>query len=167
MIFIEALVASLKLPTKKAMFKLNRIGMDVVVIYLFILLFITSIPALIDQLAVTEDLIGRLPVILKFIYFFMFYYLPLTVAVFIFISIVAYIGVLLSKMMKRKLRYQILWKLIGFTATLPFLIYMIVAFFYPISDRYLFFIIIYSIVMLVIMISKFPKRKGSRRRTKQ
>lgn len=166
MIFIEALVASLKLPTKKAMFKLNRIGMDVVVIYLFILLFLASIPALIDRLGVTEGLTGRLPVILKFIYFFMFYYLPLTVAVFIFISLLAYIGVLLSKMMRRKLRYQILWKLIGFTATLPFLIYTVVAIFYQISDRYLFFIIIYSLIMLIIMISKYPKRKVRKKKNR-
>lgn len=159
MVFIEALLASLKLPSKNAMFKLNRIGMDIVVIYLFILLFIVSIPALIDQLSITEGLTGRLPFILKFIYFFMFYYLPLAIAVFIFISILAYIGILLSKLMRRKLRYQIIWKLLGFTATLPFLIYTILAAIYPISNSYLFFIIIYSLIMLIMMIKQYPKRR--------
>lgn len=159
MIFAEAFVNSLKLPRKKAMFKLNRISMDMVVIYLFILLFIVSIPAFIQQLGVTEGLIERLPIILKIIYFFMFYYLPLTIGVFIFISILSYLGTGISKMLKRKLRYQIIWKLLAFTTTIPFLIYTVLAFIYPISDRYLFFAIIYSSVLLVIMILKFPKRR--------
>src|SRR5699024_5875638 len=159
MVFIDVLVTSFKLPNKKAMFKLNRIGMDVVVVYLFILLFITSIPGLIEQLQITEGLTGRLPIVQKFIYFFMFYYLPLTIAVFIFISILAYLGVGLSKLMQRKLRYQIIWKLLAFTTTLPFIIYTIAAMIFPLSDRYLFFSIIYSVVLLFIMISKFPKRK--------
>ncbi len=159
MIFVEAFVNSLKLPRKQAMFKLNRIGMDMVVIYLFILLFIVSIPAFIQQLGLTEGLTGRLPFILKIIYFFMFYYLPLTISVFIFISILSYLGIGISKMLKRKLRYQIIWKLLAFTTTVPFLIYTILAVIYPISDRYLFLAIIYSTVLLVLMILKFPKRR--------
>ena len=159
LIFVEAFLNSLKLPNKKAMFKLNRIGMDIVVIYLFILLFIVSIPALFEQLGVTEGVAGDLPFILKLIYFFMFYYLPITIGVFIFVSLISYIGLGISKIMKRKLRYQIIWKLIAFTTTIPFLLYMILAFIYPISDRYLFLAIIYSLVLLVIMISKYPKRR--------
>jgi hypothetical protein len=112
-----------------------------------------------EQLQITEGLTGRLPFVQKFIYFFMFYYLPLTIAVFIFISILAYLGVGLSKLMQRKLRYQIIWKLLAFTTTLPFIIYTITAMIIPISDRYLFFSIIYSVVLLFIMIAKFPKRK--------
>src|SRR5690625_5513706 len=135
MVFIDALVNSIKLPNKIAMFKLNRIGMDVVVVYLFILFFITSIPSLMEQLQITEGLTGRLPFVQKFIYFFMFYYLPLTIVVFIFISVLAYLGVGLSKLMQRKLRYQIIWKLVAFTTTLPFIIYTVAAMIIPISDR--------------------------------
>src|SRR5690625_1179405 len=91
MVFIDALVNSIKLPNKIAMFKLNRIGMDVVVVYLFILFFITSIPSLMEQLQITEGLTGRLPFVQKFIYFFMFYYLPLTIVVFIFIFVLFFL----------------------------------------------------------------------------
>lgn len=159
MIFAEAFVNSLKLPGKKAMFKLNRIGMDIVVIYLFILLFIVSMPALLQQLGVTEGLTDKLPFILKIIYFFMFYYLPLTIGVFVFISILSYLGIGISKLLKRKLRFQIIWKLLAFTTTIPFLIYTILAFIYPIGDRYLFLALIYSVVLLILMILKFPKRR--------
>ncbi|MCM3740143.1 DUF1189 domain-containing protein [Oceanobacillus luteolus] len=159
MIFIEAFINSLKLPNKTAMFKLNRIGMDIVVVYLFILLFIVTLPQLIIQLRISEGLAGGLPFILKLIYFFMFYYLPLTIAVFIFISILAYIGIGFAKLMERKLRYQIVWKLIAFTTTVPFLIYMLLSSYFPISDRYLFLAIIYSLILLVSMILKYPKRK--------
>lgn len=159
MIMIEAMLNSFKLPSKKAMFKLNRIGMDTVVIYLFILLFIVSIPALINQLQMTEGLADGLPFILKLIYFFMFYYLPLLIGVFILISILSYIVLGISKIMKRKLRYQIIWKLIAFTTTIPFLIYTILAFIYPISDLYLLLAVVYSLVLLVLMILKYPKRR--------
>lgn len=159
MIMIEAMLNSFRLPNKKAMFKLNRIGMDTVVIYLFILLFIVSIPALINQLQITNGLADGLPFILKLIYFFMFYYLPLLIGVFILISILSFIFLGISKVMKRKLRYQIIWKLIAFTTTVPFLIYTILAFIYPISDRYLLFAVVYSLVLLVLMILKYPKRR--------
>lgn len=159
MIMIKAMLNSFKLPNKKAMFKLNRIGMDTVVIYLFILLFIVSIPALINQLQITNGLADGLPFILKLIYFFMFYYLPLLIGVFILISILSFIVLGISKVMKRKLRYQIIWKLIAFTTTIPFLFYTFLAFIYPISDRYLLLAVVYSLVLLVLMILKYPKRR--------
>lgn len=159
MVLIQAFLNSLKLPNKKAMFQLNRVGMDVVVFYLFILIFIVSIPELTVQLRTTEGLIGDLPFILKLIYFFMFYYLPLTIAVFLFLSVFAYIGVGLAKLMKRKLRYQIIWKLLAFTTTIPFLLYMLLASFFQLSDRYLLLAAVYSMILLVLMILKFPKRR--------
>ncbi|MCF3943990.1 DUF1189 domain-containing protein [Oceanobacillus alkalisoli] len=159
MILIDAFINSLKLPNKNAMFKLNRISMDIVVFYLFILIFIVSIPHLVLQLRSTEGLAGGLPVILKLIYFFMFYYLPLTIAVFLFISVMAYVGIGMAKLMKRKLRYQIIWKLLAFTTTIPFFAYMLLASFLPISDKYLFLAIIYSLVLLILMILKYPKRR--------
>ena len=159
MILIDAFINSLKLPNKNAMFKLNRISMDIVVFYLFILIFIVSIPHLVLQLRTTEGLAGGLPVILKLIYFFMFYYLPLTIAVFLFISVMAYVGIGMAKLMKRKLRYQIIWKLLAFTTTIPFFAYMLLASFLPISDKYLFLAIIYSLVLLILMILKYPKRR--------
>ena len=159
MILIETFINSLKLPNKQAMFKLNRIGMDIVVFYLFILIFIISIPQLVVELKVSEGLASGMPVVIKIIYFFMFYYLPLTIAVFIFISIMASIGVGVAKLLKRKLRYQIIWKLIAFTTTIPFLLYMSLASFFPIGSHYLLLAILYSFILLVLMILKYPKRR--------
>lgn len=163
MILIEAFINSLKLPSKTAMFKLNRVGMDVVVFYLFILILIVSIPQLILQLQLSDGLAGGLPIILKLIYFFMFYYLPLVIAVFVFISIMAYVGIGIAKLLRRKLRYQIIWKLIAFTTTIPFLLYMLLAAYFSISDQYLFLAIIYSLILLILMILKYPKRRVRRK----
>ena len=159
MVFIEAFINSLKLPSKKAMFKLNRISMDYVVFYLFFLIAIMLIPRLVVQLKVSDGLVDRLPIILKLVYFFMFNYLPLTIAVFIFITILAYIGVFIAKLLNRKLRLQIVWKLIAFTTTIPFLLYMLLSAFYPISDVYLLFAMLYSLILLTLMILKFPQRR--------
>lgn len=164
MVLIEAFLNSLKLPKKKAMFALNRVGMDMVVVYLFILLFIVSIPQLVLQLSMTEGMSADLPVVLKLIYFFMFYYLPLTITVFLFLSVFAYIGVGIAKWMKRKLKYQIIWKLLAFTTTIPFLLYMLLTAFFPLSNWYMLLAIVYSLVMLLFMIQKYPKRKTRKKK---
>ncbi|WP_339230826.1 DUF1189 family protein [Oceanobacillus sp. FSL K6-2867] len=159
MIFLHVFFNSIKLPKKEAMFRLNRIGMDIAVIYMFFLLGLVSIPALIKQLTATSGLGADLNVIFKLIYFFMFYYLPLTVLVFIAISFVAYIGRGIAHFMERKLRYSILWKMVAFTTTIPFILYLIIAFIIPVSDAYLLLTFIFSVGLLFKMISIYPKRR--------
>src|SRR5699024_2836001 len=100
MIFWQTFLLSLKLPQKKATFSLNRISMDIVVVYLFILLFIVSMPAFIEQIKNDHLINVHVELFFLIIYFFMFYYLPLTVIVFGFISLFAYIGKWLTKFMQ-------------------------------------------------------------------
>src|SRR5690625_3556861 len=104
MIFWHIFKESIKLPSKKAMFTLNRIGMDIVVFYLFILLFLVSIPSFIQQITQTNSYINDLNIVFQIIYFFIFFYLPLNVIVFSFLSLVAYIGLGITRLMQRKLR---------------------------------------------------------------
>ena len=104
MIFLQAFLHSIKLPSKKAMFQLNRIGMDITVLYMFILLMVVSIPSLIERLTATSGPGTDLNLFFLVIYFFIFYYLPMTLIVFLVLSLIAYIGVGIAKLMKRKLR---------------------------------------------------------------
>ena len=159
MTFLNVFLNSIKLPKKKAMFQLNRVGMDIAVIYMFILLGLVSIPSLIEQLTASSGLAADLNVIFKLIYFFMFYYLPLTILVFIAISFVAYIGRGITHFMQRKLRYSLLWKMVAFTTTIPFILYIIIAFIIPVRDAYLLLTFIFSIGLLLKMISIYPKRR--------
>src|SRR5690625_24494 len=86
MIFWRTFLESIKLPQKKALFKLNRTGMDIVVIYMFILLLFVSLPNLLQQIFNKADLSLEIDTFFLIIYFFIFYYLPMVVIVFLVIS---------------------------------------------------------------------------------
>lgn len=159
MIFWHAFLHSIKLPHKKAMFQLNRIGMDITVIYMFILLMLVSIPSLIDRLSATSGPGTDLNIFFLVIYFFIFYYLPLTLIVFLLLSLIAYIGVGIAKLLKRKLRYPILWKMSAYTTTIPFLIYTIAALIFTVSDAFLLLFFVYTFLFLIKIISVYPRRR--------
>lgn len=154
MIFWNALTNSIKLPNKKAMFQLNRIGLDIAIFYIFILLLITSIPSFIDRLINTE-----MNIVFTIIYFSIFYYLPLSIIVFIIIFITAYLGKLVSIITERKLHYSLLWKMTAFTVTIPFLLYTVISIFTEVNNLYLLLAFIYSITLLSIMVMHYPKRR--------
>lgn len=157
MIFMD----SIKLPNKKALFKLNRVGMDLVVIYLFILLFIVSIPTFIQQVTSTaaSGYINDLNLFFQIIYFFIFYYLPINVIVFLLLSLVAYIGLGITKIMQRKLRFAILWKMSAFSITVPIITYSIIALFIPLSNIFPLLAFLYIFTLLIMMISIYPRRR--------
>lgn len=164
MIFIQALLHSIKLPAKNAMFRLNRIGMDITVMYMFLLLLIVSIPSLLERLSNPSQSGITVHIFFLLMYFFIFYYLPLVIFVFVILSAVAYIGVLISRALSRKIRFAILWKMCAYTTTIPFLIYTIIALFIPISDRWLWLFLIYTIILMIKMITVYPRRKEQSRR---
>src|SRR5690625_3339968 len=107
---------------------------------------------------------ANLNIIFLLIYFFIFSYLPLTIIVFLLLSIVAYIGTWIAKFLHRKLRFSLLWKMSAYLTTIPFLIYMILSFFKTVNDQFLWFIFIYALAFLVKVITVYPKR---RRRNKK
>lgn len=160
MIFWKSLMTSFKLPQKKAAFFLNRVSMDIVVVYLFILLFIVSIPAFIEQIKQAHLMNVHVELFFLMIYFFIFYYLPLVIIVFGLISLLAYIGKGFTRILQRKLHYSILWKMTAFSLTLPFLLYTIIALFYPISDQWLWMGLIYALIILIKIITIYPKRRN-------
>src|SRR5690625_5154762 len=150
---------SVRLPKKKSVFYLNRIGMDITVIYMFILLAITSVPALIEQISNSKESSLQLHPFFLFIYFFIFYYLIITIIVFCTISFLAYVWTLISKLLQRKLRFAILWKMTAYSTTIPFLLFTVITFFYPVSHYFLFISVLYIIIILLNIILIYPKRK--------
>lgn len=155
--FWRTFINSLRLPNRQAIFALNRIGMDIAVLYLFILLLLASIPSLAEQLLTGEG--TGMNWLLLFVYFFIFFYLPLNIVVFLLISLVAYIGTGIAKLLKRKIRFSILWKLVVYTTTIPFLLYTTLAFFFRINDVLTGLFILYTFLFMIKIITVFPKRK--------
>lgn len=159
MIFLRTFLNSIKLPNKQAIFSLNRIGMDITVVYMFILLLFVSTPSLINQLTTANGPGTEMNVLFFLIYFFIFYYLPLTMIVFLYISLLAYVGTGISKFVRRKIKFSILWKLIAYTTTIPFILYTVVSLFFSINNAFAGLFILYTILFMVKIITVFPKRK--------
>ncbi|WP_430789583.1 DUF1189 family protein [Virgibacillus flavescens] len=159
MILFNAFLQSIKLPSKNAVFALNRIGMDVTVLYMFIVMGIVAVPALIDRITGSGIPGSDMAIFFQLIYFFMFYYLPLTIIVFIALSIVAYIFTWIAAALKRKLRFPLLWKMGAYATTIPFILYSVIALLFSFDDSMLWVFFIYSIIVLFTVITVYPKRK--------
>ncbi|WP_047980143.1 DUF1189 family protein [Ornithinibacillus contaminans] len=160
MVFWETFLHSIQLPRKQSVFKLNRIPMDITVFYLFILLFLALFPTFLHQVTENTGLGSDMNLVFQFIYFFMFNYLPVTIMLFVSITVLAYIFTWIAHLLHRKLKLQILWKMIAYTTTIPLLIYAILALFNPVSNGYLVFMIVFTSVILLRVITVYPKRKA-------
>ncbi|MGM8366679.1 hypothetical protein ACLIBG_14580 [Virgibacillus sp. W0181] len=162
MLFWTTFLQSLQLPSKRSVFKLNRVGMDIIVIYMFILLFLVSIPSFLEQIANPDGFRTNMNLFFFLIYFFIFYYLPLNVIIFGLLSVIAFVGKKFASLMKRKLHFSILWKMGALSSTVPFLVYTLLALFFPISDRVLWIGLVYILILLIKIILIYPKRKRRR-----
>lgn len=160
MIFLDIVKNSFKLPSKNAMRSLNKIGMDYTVFYMFLLLLVASVPSFLDQLLSPSSGM-EINLFLFIIYFFMFFYLPFVLIIFGLLSLLAYIALIIANIFERKLTFGLLWKLLAYTTTIPFLLYTAIALFYDFSVVYLAFSSIYSLILIIIMILSFPRRRKS------
>lgn len=160
MIFLDIVKNSFKLPSKNAMRSLNKIGMDYTVFYMFLLLLVASVPSFLDQL-LSPSSGTEINLFLFIIYFFMFFYLPFVLIIFGLLSLLAYIALIIANIFERKLTFGLLWKLLAYTTTIPFLLYTAIALFYDFSVVYLAFSSTYSLILIIIMILSFPRRRKS------
>jgi len=159
MVFLQALRHSIKLPARNSVFRLNRIGMDITVVYMFVLLLLVSLPSLVTRLSNQGDSTITINLFFLLIYFFIFYYLPLVIFVFVMLAAIAYVGVFISQSLHRKIRFAVLWKMCAYTTTIPFFIYTIMAFILPIRDNWLWLFLIYTIALMIKIITMYPRRK--------
>ncbi len=157
-VFWEAFIQSIQLPKRKAVFALNRIGMDVVVIYLFILLAIASIPELIEQIS-SNQVDSQLHTFFFLIFFFIFYYLIILIIVFSSLSVIAYLGTLFATATKRRLQFGLMWKMTAFATTIPIIAFTILSFFLPLSILFLTIATLFIFYLLLKIIFIYPKLK--------
>ncbi|MUV37926.1 hypothetical protein JNUCC1_01732 [Lentibacillus sp. JNUCC-1] len=158
MVLWHTFIHSLKLPSKQAMFKLNRTGMDMAVIYMLILIFLSSIPTAVHMLTSGTNEAG-INIAFWLVYFFFIFYLPITVVVFLALTLLAYIGTLIAKLLNRKLKLSLLWKMSAYASTIPALAYTLYAFIFPLNLYIMWLMIAFIMIYLVKMITVYPKRK--------
>src|SRR5699024_12819415 len=96
MAFLTSFIESIKLPKKKSVFKLNRISMDIVVVYMFILLALVSLPSLFYQMSNSSELSVNIGSFFYFIYFFIFFFFFIFVLFFFVISFISFFSCLFS-----------------------------------------------------------------------
>ncbi len=137
------------------MLRLNRLQMKNTFLYYFVLLLILIIP--LELTVLQKNTTGPndfyiTQVLILYPFFMIFYAL-------IGISLLTFLTVLMGKALKRKLKFQLLWKMIAFTLTKPILVFV---FAYIMLGNQ---IIVNVIVMLLTFISilrlilAYPKKK--------
>src|SRR5699024_11805567 len=114
MAFLTSFIESIKLPKKKSVFKLNRISMDSVVVYMFILLALVSLPSLFYQMSNSSELSVKIGSFFYLFYFFIFLYFVIVVLVFIVISIIFYFSSLFTMFSCIILHFSIFFLLSSF-----------------------------------------------------
>lgn len=157
---LKALKASLLLPKKDAMFRLNRIGMGTTVGYIFILMLIATIPPGIDYALTNHaQITNEISPTVFVLQFFVFYYFIFALLGLIIISLLAAIGTGISWAFHRKLTYRQLWKMSAYATTLPALLFTLAE---SLKMNYWIIPAVLAILTLVIlfrMILIFPRRK--------
>lgn len=159
-VFLNPFIQSLQLPKRQAIFALNRIGMDIVVIYMFILLAIASIPGLIEQILSNQaDAQLQVHTFFLLIFFFIFYYLVILLIVFSCLSLIAYLGTMIAKATGRKLQFGLMWKMAAFATTIPLVTFTVLSFFLPLTMLFLSIATAFTLMILIKIIIIYPKRK--------
>ncbi len=154
-----ALKNSLLLPKKDAVFRLNRISMRDTIVYLFLFLFISFSPTFIIHPLLSVDLTTGKSLDLLLLQMIVLYPFLCVLLGIVGISMLAAGGLVITKLLQRKLRYQQLWKMSVFACTLPLIIYFVTALFsLQFSYLYVLLIIIFYIYIL-FMIRIYPKRR--------
>lgn len=117
---LYAFKLSLLLPSKHAVFQLNRVKTKDFLIYMFLLHLLISLPNGIRLISnsINSGKFGKESLLILFIY-------PLFIMLFgiIGISLLASIGIVIRAMTKRKLVYQLLWKMTIYALTYPIILY--------------------------------------------
>lgn len=151
---------SLMLPKKESLFKLNRVSMRDTMVYIIILLFILFLPDMIQMIiSYTERQTENLPSELYIVQVILLYPLLIVFLMVAGVSLLAAIAIPIKNLLKRKLKYQQLWKMTAFALTIPILIYLVLRLF-DVSNWYINILpIIFYLFLMSKMIMVYPKRQ--------
>jgi len=119
--FFRILQNCMRMPGKASVFALNRVSMRDTLLYIFILMLLSSVPDIIDLL-VNGRFSNQTYESVLYLQVFLFYPLYIIFIGIIAISLLSAAAYVIKTVMKRKLTYHHLWKLTAFSATVPLLL---------------------------------------------
>ncbi|WP_234972619.1 DUF1189 family protein [Salimicrobium salexigens] len=155
---MESLKLSLRLPKKEALFQLNRKGITSTIGYLFVLLLVLFLPNIYSAITTFERELTEVARGLYMAQALVFYPLLIIFLIVAGVTIIAGGGLLLSKILKRKLRYQQVWKMTAYALTLP-LVFSTLSTYIGLPDYVTVLVFITPISYLLYkMITVYPKR---------
>ncbi|MDR4888298.1 DUF1189 family protein [Fredinandcohnia sp. QZ13] len=149
---------SLRLPNKAAMKRLNKLEMRHTIVFLLLLLFIIALPIEINLLlddSYKESEIPQNIYIIQVLLFYPFLMLFLGIAG---ISVLAGLGVGISKLTHRQLKFQLLWKMCAFALTKSVILFAVANILigtHWIVNTIVFVLLFYTILR---MIFHYPQR---------
>src|SRR5690606_3407777 len=151
-------MVSLLLPNKAAMKRLNKLEMRNTILFLLLLLFIVALPVEIKLLLDDSYKESGIPQNVYIIQVLLFYPFMMLFTGIAGISILAGIGVGLSKLVNRQLKFQFLWKMCAFALTKPIIIFSIAN--VLIGTHWIVNTIVYILLFYTIlrMIFHYPRR---------
>lgn len=154
---IYAFKYSVTLPQKKALFKLNRMSMNITTLYIITLIFLLNIPSQLTMMFGTE--ISDVPRNSYIIQVIIVYPFVILFSALVGITLIALTGLLLAKLLKRKLTFQQLWKMSAYAVTSPLLLYYVLDYMgvSNVSVNLLFLLILFFILIKMIII--YPVKK--------
>lgn len=149
----------LKFPKKEAILRLNRFDMRSTILYFFTLMFVMILPLEIKLLFdnyPSNDVPESIYVVQVIILY------PISMIFFglLGMSFLTGSALFVSKILKKRVKMQLLWKLITFSLTKPILAYTLANVFIgnnKIVNLIVFTMIIYYIIKMIIV---FPKRSN-------
>ncbi|MFT4416125.1 DUF1189 family protein [Fredinandcohnia humi] len=123
---LSVFLDSLRLPNKAAMKRINRLEMRYTILFLLILLFVVALPIeislLLDDSYKESDIPQNIYIIQVLLFYpFLMLFLGLTG-----ITVLAGLGVGVSTLIHRHLKFQFLWKMSAFALTKPILIFAVI-----------------------------------------
>ncbi|GAA0468164.1 DUF1189 family protein [Alkalibacillus silvisoli] len=151
---------SIKLPSKKALFALNRENMRDTMSYILILMFLVCLP---DAIRITSNyLTGErsIPADLFITQLIIVY--PLLVAFLMVAGVSFHAGIayIMRHVTKRKLAYQQLWKMTAYALTIPVIILIVLRIIQYDSSIIILIPFLLLHVLLFQMITVFPRRRS-------
>ncbi|WP_277678117.1 hypothetical protein [Gracilibacillus dipsosauri] len=147
------------LPRKKALFQLNRVSMRDTLVFLFLLFFFSFLPNAILIIIQFDPSVSQLSYSQYLLQVIVFYPFLMMFLVISGISILALGAWLICFMLRRKLKYQQLWKMTGFASFLPLLAY-VVLYFTPLPNMAsITLCAIWLYVLVYQMIIIYPTKK--------
>lgn len=153
---LQALKLSLSLPSKKAVFQLNRIKSKDFFLYIVVLHLILGVPGAVNMLIEFTSK-GELDVSLL-LAATLYPFLIITFGI-VGISLLAAIGLIITTVLKRRLVYQLLWKMAMYASTTPIILYTIYDLFWSINwivNSLLFVLFIFTLTKMILV---YPKMK--------